>query len=186
MTDWKRVGRLFQRAREDAGIDQDRAAAEVGKTGPGARVTMSRWENGKSRIPLDAAIKLARLYGQSLADLGFPSSDEVAEDQSSDPRSGNATNEAPAELGRIISRVREAATFYNMRRRMGASDAELERLRDELRVVVRNGLKAGADDPDGAATLAEAFVALMTSESTPPRPSEQKGKGAEQSKKRRA
>jgi transcriptional regulator with XRE-family HTH domain len=72
-------------------MEQDQAAAAVGKTGPGGRVTISRWENGKARIPFDAAMSLARLYKTSLEALGFP--DAIVTDQNHDIGSEKVSRE---------------------------------------------------------------------------------------------
>jgi DNA-binding transcriptional regulator YiaG len=53
----KSRGKLLQRAREDAGLDQDEAGEAIGRT----RVTLSRWENGWP-VPADMALSLLNLY----------------------------------------------------------------------------------------------------------------------------
>lgn len=79
MIDWKKVGKAFQRAREDAGLDQDEAGEVVGKARPGGRVTISRWENGKNAIPMTAAVKLAARYGKTLPELGLGTDGSASE-----------------------------------------------------------------------------------------------------------
>lgn len=49
----------WQRWREDAGLDQDGAAKKLGIS----RVTLSRYENGRSKIPDDMREKMIGLYG---------------------------------------------------------------------------------------------------------------------------
>lgn len=55
----------LKQLREKAGITQFQACVSLGT----AIATLSRWENGESRLPADIVDDLARLYKVSVADV---------------------------------------------------------------------------------------------------------------------
>lgn len=62
MDNKKLAGRRWQRLREDADIEQEKASASLGIS----RVTLSRYENGKQPIPPEVERKMAALYGAAV------------------------------------------------------------------------------------------------------------------------
>lgn len=124
--DLKRVGKELQRAREDAGLEQEEAAGLVGVS----RVSLSRYENGKQRIPHDIAVKLTELYSKRLyADSASVPRGTVAEPKKRYGAGEDSWSPNPALTRKIPERAYGVALDYCRRlERAGWPREEIEQI----------------------------------------------------------
>ena len=129
--DPRALGKTLQRAREDAGLEQSEAAEKLGVH----YTTISRWENGRQKVPEAQLKSMVNLYGITpsvLAETGLVLSDDAANYVARETWEPN-----PSLANVLPPRVYEVAIGYC--RRLAAAGLPREEVEEAERLLIDEG-----------------------------------------------